>query len=343
MGDISIVISVAPAIGPTLSGAILSVLDWRWLFLLVLPIALGSLILGSLRIVNVTTPRVVPIDLVSVPLSVFGFGGLVYGISHLGDVAGEAGPVSGTAAFAVGAVALVLFVFRQLSLQGADRALLDLRTFGSKTFTMGVVLMAICMMSLLGTIIVLPIYMQNVLGISTLHTGLLLLPGGLVMGLMSPSVGRLYDKHGPTVLIVPGLVVVTAVLWALTLMDEHTAYPWLLAAHVVLSAGLALTFTPLFSVSLGALPPERYSHGSAILGSIQQVAGAAGTALFIALMSREAASLLANGLPQIAATAGGIRAAFLCGAVISTVGIVAALFVRKPAENLAPLAPEAGR
>jgi DHA2 family lincomycin resistance protein-like MFS transporter len=332
MGNISIVISVAPAIGPTISGLILSVLSWRWMFLLVLPIALGALLLGVLKLKNVTVPRYAPLDFLSVGLSVFGFGGLVYGLSNMGEAAG-AGPVSGGVSLGIGAVALVLFVWRQLALQSADRALLDLRTFASRTFTVSVVLMAISMMALFGTIILLPIYMQNVLGLDALKTGLLLLPGGLVMGLMAPPVGRLYDRHGPTPLILPGATLVSAVMWGMAFMNEFTHVGWLLAAHIVLSIGLALMFTPLFSASLGSLPPKLYSHGSAVIGTIQQVAGAAGTALFIALMANQMAALTASGLSEIASTAGGIRTAYLWGAVISTFAVVAAFFVRKPAEN----------
>lgn len=334
MGNISIVISVAPAIGPTISGLILSVLSWRWMFLLVLPIALGALLLGVLKLKNVTTPRYAPLDFLSVGLSVFGFGGLVYGLSNMGPAA-AAGPVSGGVALGIGAVALVLFVWRQLALQSADRALLDLRTFASRTFTVSVVLMAISMMALFGTIILLPIYMQNVLGLDALKTGLLLLPGGLVMGLMAPPVGRLYDRHGPTPLILPGSALVSAVMWGMAFMNEFTHVGWLLAAHIVLSVGLALMFTPLFSASLGSLPPKLYSHGSAVIGTIQQVAGAAGTALFIALMANQMAALTASGLSEIASTAGGIRTAYLWGAVISTFAVVAAFFVRKP-EEVAP-------
>ena len=336
MGNISIVISVAPAIGPTISGLILSVLDWRWMFWLVLPIALGSLLLGAVRIKNVTTPRYAPLDVPSVILSLFGFGGLVYGLSTLGEAAGEPGPIPGWMPLVIGAVALALFVFRQLSLQGRDRALLDLRTFSSPIFTISVVMLAISMMALFGTIILLPLYMQNVLGFDVLQTGLLLLPGGLVMGLLAPIVGRLYDRHGPTVLVVPGSIVVSLVLWSMTLMNENTFFVWLLVAHVALSAGLALMFTPLFTAGLGSLPAKFYGHGSAVVGTIQQVAGAAGTALFVALMSMQSAALLSGGMAEIAATAGGIRVAFLCGAIISLFAVIAAFFVRKPAESAMP-------
>ncbi len=344
MGNISIVISVAPAIGPTISGIILSTLSWRWMFLIVLPIAVGALVLGAMRVQNVTTPRAVPIDVVSIILSAFGFGGLVYGLSNLGGA--SATFLSSWMPLLVGLVALAVFVLRQRVLQRADRALLDLRTFRSSTFTLSIVLMAISMLALFGTIIVLPFFMQNVLRLDALTTGLLLLPGGLVMGALAPLVGRLYDRFGPTPLVVPGAIVVSAALWGLTMVNESTSMWFVLAAHVTLSAGLAFMFTPLFTASLGSLRPKLYSHGSAIVGTVQQLAGAAGTALFIAVMAGVTASQQAAGAAPITAAASGIQAAFLCGAIISTIGVVAAFFVRRPsgvsADDERALEAEAG-
>ncbi len=334
MGNISIVISVAPALGPTLSGLILNYLDWRWMFILVLPIALGALALGAARIHNVTTPRYAPLDVASVILSALGFGGLVYGLSSFGAPEGEAAPVPGWIPLAVGVVTIVVFVLRQLQLQAKDKALLDLRTFRSGNFTISVVMMAILMMAMFGTIILLPIYMQNVRGLDTLQTGLLLLPGGLVMGLLGPVVGRLYDRLGPTPLVVPGAIAVSAVLWAMTLLGPVTPVPLILAGHLVFSVGLALLFTPLFTSSLGSVKPQLYSHGSAVLGSTQQVAGAAGVALFIALMSTRTADLVAGGATPLDALSGGIRVAFITGAVISLFAVAAAFFVRKPADQM---------
>jgi DHA2 family lincomycin resistance protein-like MFS transporter len=333
MGNISIVISVAPAIGPTISGIILSTLSWRWMFIIVLPIALGALVLGAMRVQNVTTPRKVPIDVFSVILSAFGFGGLVYGLSNLG---GDGGFLSGWLPLIVGAVALAGFILRQVTLQRVERSLLDLRTFLSKNFTISIVLMAISMLALFGTIIVLPFLLQDVLMLNSLETGLLLLPGGLTMGALAPFVGRLYDRYGPTVLLVPGSIVVSGALWGLTMVSQNTPFWYVLIAHIVLSIGLAFMFTPLFTASLGSLRPQLYSHGSAIVGTVQQLAGAAGTALFIAVMAATTATQAAGGASQVAATAGGVRAAFMYGAVISLFGIVAAFFVRKPANVEAP-------
>ncbi|MGC1459075.1 MAG: DHA2 family efflux MFS transporter permease subunit [Steroidobacteraceae bacterium] len=330
MGFITTVISVAPAIGPTISGVILNYLSWRWMFLLVLPIALGALALGARRMVNVTTPHTARLDAISVVLSGFAFGGIVYGLSNIG-VAGASAHTAGIWS-AVGAVFLAIFVFRQVKLQDTGYPLLDLRTFASRNFTVSVLLMASMMMALFGTIILLPIYLQNVLGLSTLQTGLLLLPGGLLMGLLGPHVGRLYDKAGPIRLLVPGVIVVSVVLWAMTLLGPHTRVGYILAGHVVMSVGFAFLFTPLFTVSLSSVKPGLYSHGSAVIGTLQQAAGAAGVALFVALMSARAATLATRGVAPMEALSGGIRAGFLCGAIISLFAVACVFFVRRPSQ-----------
>jgi len=339
MGNISIVISVAPAIGPTISGLILNAFSWRWLFGFVLPIALAALVLGMVKVRNVSTPRKSAIDVFSVVLSAFAFGGIVYGLSSIGE-AGETGYGVPIGALVVGFVALAVFIVRQTRLQRRDAALLDLRTFSTKGFTIPIVAMAISFMAMFGTLILLPIYLERVLGLEVLQVGLLLLPGGLLMGLLSPIVGRLYDRYGPRMLLIPGSIIISAVLWALSTVTADTSVTFVLVAHIVLSLGLALTFTPLFTAALGGLPPRLYSHGSAVLGTAQQLAGAAGTALFVTLLTLGATAAATNGDVAGAATAAeataratasGVHSAFLVGAVISMLGIIASAMVRKPA------------
>ncbi|MBT2503447.1 MDR family MFS transporter [Curtobacterium sp. ISL-83] len=331
MGNISIVISVAPAIGPTISGLILNAFSWRWLFGFVLPIALAALVLGMVKVRNVSTPRKAPIDVLSVVLSAFAFGGIVYGLSSIAEIA-TTGPAVPVTSLVVGVVALAVFIVRQTRLQRGDRALLDLRTFQTRGFTIPIVAMGISFMAMFGTLILLPIYLERVLGLEVLNVGLLLLPGGLIMGLLSPVVGRIYDRRGPRLLLIPGSILVSAVLWALSTITVHTSVWFVLVAHVVLSIGLALTFTPLFTAALGGLPPRLYSHGSAVLGTAQQLAGAAGTALFVTLLTIGATAAATGGRASsvAAATAAGVHSAFLWGAVISLFGIVASSMVRRP-------------
>ncbi|WP_308799263.1 DHA2 family efflux MFS transporter permease subunit [Agromyces silvae] len=342
MGRVSIVMSVAPAIGPTISGLILSLASWRFMFWLVLPIAVTMLIIGIRKVETVNEPRRLPIDLFSVVLSAFGFGGLVYGLSQLGGEGGGHGSAAADAAatptaviwiaFGVGVAGIAAFIWRQIALQRHDRALLDLRTFRSRNFSISVALMIVLMASLFGTIIVLPYYLQRVLLLDPLETGLLLLPGGLLMGLLGPVVGRLYDRFGPTPLLVPASIVLSGALWSFTMLGETTPVWLVLLMHLAMSAALAFMFTPLFTSALGSVQPRFYSHGSAIIGTVQQVAGATGTALFIAVMAGSQTAAAAAGAAEIAAQAQGIRAAFLVGAIVSLGAIVGALFIRRPAD-----------
>lgn len=330
MGNISIVISVAPAIGPTISGLILSSLDWRWLFLLVLPIALAALALGASKIQNVTVPSKAPLDVLSVVLSAIGFGSFVFGVSELGAPEASASRLDPRLMLVAGAAIIAIFVLRQIHLQKSEKALLDLRTLQTKTFTIAAGMMAILMMSMFGVFILLPIYLLSVLGQTTLTTGLLLLPGGLIMGLCAPFVGRLFDRYGPTRLVIPGAILFSGVMWGLTFLSVTTPIWVVLALHIVLSIGLALMFTPLFTVSLGSLPPKLYSHGSAIIGTTQQVAGAAGTTLYVAIMTWRAGVLTQGEADAATATVGGMQSAFFVGALISLAAVVASLYVRRP-------------
>jgi DHA2 family lincomycin resistance protein-like MFS transporter len=328
MGNISIVIAVAPAIGPAVSGLVLSLLGWRFMFWLVLPIALAALTIGLRRITDVGETTAMRIDVVSVVLSAFGFGGLVYGLSSFGQE--TTGSPTTWVAFAVGAVGLATFVGRQLVLQRDDRALLDLRTFRFRTFTAASVLMMVMMAVLLGAIVLLPIYMQTVQGFSPLTTGLLLLPGGLVMGLLGPVVGRLYDRFGARALLIPGTGLTSLALWSATLLGVDSPPAQILVFHLLLSVGLAFVFTPLFTAGLGALPARLYSYGSAVFGATQQLAGAAGVALLVSVFSVRAAALAGSGTAEVEAVAGGVHAAFVVAAVLSMVAVVGALFVRTP-------------
>jgi MFS transporter, DHA2 family, lincomycin resistance protein len=321
MGNVTLTISVAPALGPALSGVILQFLPWRWLFFLVLPVA-AALALGGLRVMRSTgQPQASRLDLPSVLLTAVGFGGLVYGLSQLGPATPHAA-VSPWTVLAVGAFGLVVFVARQLWLQRTATPLLDLRTLTHGGYVNALAIMALGFMALMGAMILLPMYLQQVRGLSTLATGLLLMPGGLAMGLLGPPVGRRYDRLGARPLVVPGTVGLVA---ALTLMGLAAAAGgpawWFLPLHMLLSVSLALVFTPVFAAGLAFLPQSLYSHGSAMLGTLQQVAAAAGTALMVTVMSTRAAQLAGQGDAQDVAMSGGVQAALAVAAVIAAAAL----------------------
>jgi len=334
MGRITVVIAVAPAIGPTMSGVILTTLGWRWMFGIVLPIALVSLAAGARWLRVDSEARRLPLDVLSVLLSALAFGGLVFGLSSVGESARGEALVSPWLPTAIGAAAMAVFVARQLRLQRDGRALLDLRPLANRPFAISIVLIVLSMMSLFGVLILLPLYLQEVLRINPFVTGLAVLPGGLVMGLLGPVIGRLYDRIGARRLIVPGALVLASVLWVFTTLGGSSPLWEIIALHVVLVIGLSLMFTPLMTDALGQLPGDLDSHGSAIMATLQQVAGAAGTALFITVMT------LASADPAGGTDVAGARAAFLTAAIIATIALPLTLLVgRPPAKVLAGSAP----
>jgi DHA2 family lincomycin resistance protein-like MFS transporter len=348
MGRVSIVISLAPAIGPSLSGLLLDTVGWRWIFGIILPIALISLAVGARWIHNIGEPTHAPIDVPSIILSAFGFGGIVFGLSQIGGGAAHGASAADAAAadamstvtlivsFSVGAVALGLFIWRQLILQRSDRALLDLRVFRSLNFSLAITQMGLLSLAFFGAITVVPLYMQTVLQVSALETGLVVLPGALAMGLTGPLIGRIYDRWGTRVLLIPGSIIASAILWTYTTFDEFTPV-WIIAvAQTVLSIGLALSFTPLFTASLGSLQPRFYSYGSAVVGTVQQVAGAAGIALMVTIMASVTPTAVDGGASEVAAGAQGAQAAFTIAAIVSLPLIIGAFLIRKPADQPFP-------
>ncbi|WP_426227120.1 MDR family MFS transporter [Pseudarthrobacter sp. DSP2-3-2b1] len=322
MGNVSIAISVAPAMGPTVSGLILEHFTWRFIFVFVLPVALAALAIGAKYLTNIGKAEKTKLDFFSVLLTVPAFGGLVYGLSQIGGGhGGQAGPGTvAIGALVIGVASLTAFVLRQVRLQKAEAPLLDLRAFKFRMFTVSVLLMVVAMMALFGGVILLPLYLQEIRGLGSLETGLVLLPGGLAMGLLGPVIGRLFDRIGPLPLTVTGSVLLVLSLWQFSMLDAGTAVWWIVTLHVGLSFGLALLFTPAFTTGLNPLPPHLYSHGSAIMSTTQQVAGAAGTALLVSIFA------------VVSATSGlvaGMSTAFLTATFVALAAVVLSAMMRK--------------
>ncbi|MCZ4498896.1 MAG: family efflux transporter permease subunit [Marmoricola sp.] len=322
MGNVTLAMSVAPALGPAVSGVILSTLSWRWMFILVLPVAALIALAGLSRLKNVGEPNATTIDVPSVIAAALGFGSLVYGLSLIGD---KAAPIPPAVLIVLGLTVVGLFVWRQLSLQRSGQPLLDLRTLTHRTYTLSLALMAFAFMGFLGSMILVPLYLQNVRDLSTLQTGLLMMPGGLAMGLLGPQVGKIFDRVGGRPLVIPGSIVITLALGLFTQVGVNTSYALILGAHIALMVGLACVFTPVFTLGLGAVPPQLYSHASSLLGALQQVFGAIGTALSVAILTARQTSLLDGGAEKIEAYVGGMRWAFGLSAAISVAVIGLAL------------------
>jgi DHA2 family lincomycin resistance protein-like MFS transporter len=343
MGRISVVMSVAPALGPVVSGALLQVLPWQGLFWVMLPIAsrCSSSVRSGCR--TCRRPAVHRSTCLRHPVG-HRFSTLVYGLSSIGYR-----PLSAPPGGAVGAdhhrrLVLAVFVWRQLVLQRTDSALLDLRTFTSRNFTLSIALLATAMLALFGTVIVLPQFARYTLGLDT-HLGrALLLRGGLLMGLLGPTVGRLFDKVGPRPLIIPGARRGVVSMWIMAFgLGEGSSWVVLLIAYITLCLGLAFLFTPLFSTSWDRFRRSCTPTAARPCATLQQVAGAAGAAVFVALYATglAAAGNLDPEHPSASEAANGSHLAFVAGGIISLVVVLIATFITRPRD--APGARRLGR
>jgi DHA2 family lincomycin resistance protein-like MFS transporter len=338
MALVTVATSLAPSAGPLISGLILSRMGWHWIFIAILPLAIGSLIIGHRMIRVQSTPRKVALDTLSVALSAVGFASLVYGLASFGEGAGHA-LVSPWMALSTGVIVVAAFIARQVQLQKSNRAQLDMRPFSIRTFSAAALTMACFVTAGYGTMTLMPVVLQTSYGLTAVQAGLFMAPGGFTIAIVSAIVGRWYDRIGPRQLVMAGALFDAAGHWYLSTLGPGTPVWLLLVPYLVLIVGQALMWTPLFAASLGALNQHLVPHGSAILNTLLQLSGAAGIAVMFSIMSTAGARYAAGGEAVSAAMAHGAQQAYLIGCGLSLAAFAAALFLPKKAvSNGAPVA-----
>lgn len=340
MGIFGLVMITAPAIGPTLSGFIVQYYDWRVLFIMILPLAVISLLLAVWKLGNVmTTDKTATIDFASIILSTFGFGGLLYGVSTA-STAGWDDPIVLTTLI-VGLVAIVIFVIRQLKL---EQPLLDLRVYKYPMFALASIISIVNAVAMFSGMILTPAYVQSVRGISPLDSGLLMLPGAIVMGIMSPITGKLFDKFGPRTLALIGLVITAISTFELSRLQIDSTYLFIVIIYTIRMLGMSMVMMPIMTNGLNQLPTRLNPHGTAVNNTAQQVAGSIGTAVLVSIMNyvttKEGESLMANvdpttlteqtmGLLGQQALLAGIQYSFLVALVMNIIALVLAFFLKR--------------
>lgn len=329
MALVTAVPAIAPAFGPALSGLVLTFLPWRWLFILVLPIAVAALVLGAFKLKNITTPEPATLDVLSLALSALGFGALVFGLSSIGESASGHALMSPFIPIIVGVAGVVAFVFRQLSLRrNGGHPFIDMRIFRAKSFVVPLIIMTLVALNAFGTTLVLPFILSGALDLGTLAIGLFLVPSGAVIALVSALGGRIYDRFGPRPLIIPGAVIWTASIWFLSTLDDTHGVWFYLAGFLIMSAAQAMMWAPLTTLALSSLREDLHPYGSATFTTAQQLAGAAGGAVLISAYTIGANAAQAGTLTVKQAVSAG-QAAFITAGIIAIVVVIAALFIEK--------------
>src|SRR5699024_2464800 len=199
-----LVISFAPAIGPTISGWIITSYSWRTIFYIMLPIGILEILIGLKVMKNVTTLTYPKLDILSIILSTFGFGGLLYGFTSAGYY-GWTNNIT-IISLIVGVISVPLFIICQLRMHVP---LFVFLVFKNLICTFSVILPMIAFMGLIGTETLVPLYMQNMRGFSAMESGIAILPGALINGMMSPITGRIFDRYGAKWLAVIGFIILT--------------------------------------------------------------------------------------------------------------------------------------
>ncbi|WHY75369.1 MDR family MFS transporter [Neobacillus sp. WH10] len=346
MGVFGLILMFAPAIGPTLSGWIIEHYDWRMLFHFITPIAIVVLLLGIFLLKDKKEKVDLSLDFLSLLLSSIGFGGILYGFSSAGSKGWDSPQVYGT--IIIGAISLIVFILRQLKL---EEPLLNFRIYKYPMFALSSVISMVVNMALFSGMLLLPIYVQNLRGISPMDAGLLLMPGAILMAFMSPITGKLFDKIGGRILAVIGLAIIMVTTYGFSKLTLQTTYMQLIILYSIRSLGMSMVMMPVSTNGLNQLPKRFYPHGTAMNNTLNQVAGAIGTALMVTIMSNRAKSQAVElgqeamkhltGKPTPAAlaemkqhvmmqaTLNGINYSFLIASFIAAVALVLSFFIKR--------------
>ncbi|QYA99795.1 DHA2 family efflux MFS transporter permease subunit (plasmid) [Rhodococcus sp. USK10] len=329
MAMVVVVTAVGPALAPGISGLVLSQLGWRWLFLGMLPLALLGLALGAVKLKNSTTREPGKVDLLSILLSVIGFGTLVYGLATMGESITGHTSTPPLMPILVGVAGIAAFVFRQSALQRNGEPLLDLRIFRAGGFVIPLTAMLGLTLTGFGAGVIYPLVLSSIRGLEPLDIGLLLIPGGITVAIVSAIGGQVYDRVGPRPLVISGAITVAISFALMTRVTSDTPTTYIVSANIIMFVGQALMWTPLTTAALSALSPALYPYGSAAFGSTQQLGGGAGIAVLISAYTLGSNSGATSAL-TLQQSVSAAQAAFTAGLVIACLNILVTLSVRRP-------------
>ncbi|MCK1976212.1 DHA2 family efflux MFS transporter permease subunit [Jeotgalicoccus huakuii] len=329
MGLFSLVMFFAPAIGPTVSGIVVERYSWHMLFFMMIPILVIVLGVGFWKLPKIKQHKEAHIDIPSIVLSTIGFGGVLYGLSSAGEY-GLADTRVLIPLF-IGLAGVTTYVLRQMKL---EHPMLDFRVYKYPMYTIASIIIGAANMALFAGMILIPIFMQDIQGLSPLDTGLLMLPGALIMGFMSPVSGKLFDMYGPKNMAVFGLTIAVVTTFFLSRLEIDTPFTYLLTIYMVRALGMTLVNTPVMTNGMNSLPPHLTPHGSSLNSMLNQVSGSIGIALLITVMQTYT-NLQLRGMDNPTetminqATLDGINLAFLVGTGFLFIGLVSAFFLKR--------------
>ncbi len=319
LGIVGLVVSFAPVLGPVLGGLIAEYLGWRWVFLFMLPILVVSFIMGSAAIRDIRKGEVYHLDIKSFFISSAGLILFIMGLSSLSAK-------YGILLIFISLVFLVIFILLQLKVK---YPLINIRILKYKMFTLGLITVCMPMASVLALAFLIPILAQMGLGENALKASFILLPGTLLSGLLAPFMGAKYAKFGVRRLIIPGFIIMSLAMIYLLLVE--VSFITTLIGYICFMTGAAFCQVPAQTNALNALPQKYNADGTAILSTLQQTSGAAGTALASVLLSYGAKKAYNADIDNIYVY--GINYGFMLCLVFVLTGLFAALQIKTTLEK----------
>lgn len=280
MGWYGLSVGAAPVIAPTLAGVLVDHFGWRMIFYAAMAIMIISLIFTICTFTNVLDTAEKKFDVISFILSAFAFGGITLGIGNLGNYPFFS--VQVLLLLAVGAAAGAVFVHRQLHL---TEPFLELRILSNKEYALSVIGSMLLYLVMMGSSIIMPLYVQSIMGCSATTSGLVTLPGSLVMAIISPFAGKIYDKVGMKILFLTGAACMLISNLGMILINMQTPI-WLPAGYnVIRCIAIGCLMMPIITWGTHGLSKNSTAHATALLTSLRTIAGALGTAVFVSIMT----------------------------------------------------------
>jgi DHA2 family multidrug resistance protein len=284
MGFWGLGIVVAPVLGPVLGGWLTDSYSWRWVFYINIPVGIASLVMAQLFVFD---PSYLKRAKTKIDFWGIGFLAIWIGALQIALDKGEQDDWFGSrfivTLLATTVIFLIIFLIREFT---ADHPVVDLRVFKERSYAAGVVLMTVVGFVLYGSLVLLPIWIQTLLGYPALAAGMALAPRGLGSMLGMPLIGFLLPKADPRRFLACGLVIGAATLWQFSLLDLNTGYWNLFWPQFIQGFGLALLFVPLTTITMSPIPREKMGNATSIFNLTRNMGGSIGIAMVQTLQSR---------------------------------------------------------
>lgn len=280
MGWYGLSVGAAPVLAPTLAGFIVDTFGWRMIFIISIVIMLVSFIFAIFAFDDVLDTVKKKFDTISFIISIFAFGGITLGVGNIGSYPFVSKQVLLT--LVIGCIATVIFVYRQMAM---DTPFLELKILKNINFSISVIGSMLLYLVMMGSSIIMPLYVQTIMGYSAIVSSFVTMPGSVIMAIVSPCAGKIYDKVGMRMLFVAGALFMTISNIGMFFINMNTPLLLPVFYNVIRCVSIGCLMMPLVTWGTSFIEKEKTAHATALLTSLRTISGAIGSAVFVGIMT----------------------------------------------------------